>query len=361
MEHATISKSAALIALLVFLGLGVIEPIWHAEAAAPARPLNQADPQSQSQVTPPEPAALVRTYESSLSAYGRMRGRWTVQLETSKRDEAEKLAKSTAEWTVFRDHGRLRLIETMIVGNGQRVFDSFRLGTQLISVYPDGVVRGWLHPTAQDEVRQLSFALCSPCYGIIDGKWIPEFLRMAKLSVSAETLDGRPLYRLRGLTMEAKIEVWIDPSLDHAARRIRFDKRATDGDSTVRSRQFDATQFRLEKGHFVVAEATTTLAVGPQPVLSPFVVEKNVNGKLVRSPLQAARDKDGQVIMSQKRNTWTIKLRDIDFDPKWIDHDFQFARPIANGTKIEVQDAPDSNYVWKDGRIDLIAPDRVRK
>jgi hypothetical protein len=65
--------------------------------------------------------------------------------------------------------------------------------------------------------------------------------------------------------------------------------------------------------------------------------------------------------MSQKRNTWTITLRDIDFDPKWNDRDFQFARQIANGTKIEVQDAPDSNYVWKDGRIDLIAPDPVRK
>jgi CheY-like chemotaxis protein len=67
MEHATISKSAAVIALVVFLGLGVIEPIWHAEAAAPARPLNQADPQAPSQVTPPEPAALVRSYETSLA------------------------------------------------------------------------------------------------------------------------------------------------------------------------------------------------------------------------------------------------------------------------------------------------------
>jgi hypothetical protein len=355
MEHATISKSAAVIALVVFLGLGVIEPIRHAEAAAPATPLNQADPQAPSQVTPPEPAALVRSYETSLAAYGRMKGRWTVQLETSKRDEAEKLAKSTAEWTVFRDHGRLRLIETTTVENGQRVFESLRLGTQLISVYPSGVLLGWLHPSGQDKVGWLSSSLCSPCYGIIDRKWIPDFLRMAKLSVTAETLDGRPLYRLRGLTMDAKIEVWIDPSLDHAARRIRFDKRATEGDSTVRSRQFDVTRFRMEKGHVVVAEATTTLAVGPQPVLSPFVVEKIVNGKLVRSHLPA-RDKNDQVIMSQNRNTWTIKLRDIDFDPKWNDRDFQFARPIANGTKIEVQDARDSNYVWKDGRIELIAP-----
>jgi hypothetical protein len=130
MEHATISKSAVVIALVIFLGLGVIEPISNAEAAALARPLNQADPQAPSQITPPEPAALVRSYETSLAAYGRMKGRWTVQLETSKRDEAEKLPKSTVEWTVFRDHGRLKLIETTNVENGKRVFDSLRLGTQ---------------------------------------------------------------------------------------------------------------------------------------------------------------------------------------------------------------------------------------
>jgi hypothetical protein len=309
------------------------------------------------QVAPPDPATLIRNYETSLAPYRRMKGRWTIQLEKSE-PAGENSRKSTAEWAVFRDQDRLRLSEIRDSEQGRTVFDCVRQGKQLICVYPNGIVRGWLHPAAHDELGLLSASLCSACYGIIDGQWIPDFLRMAKTSVQADKLDGRPVYRLRGLTMHAKIELWIDPSLDFAARRIRFDKRATDDDSSVRSRQFDATRFRLEKGHSVVTEATTSLSVGPQPVLSPMAVEKIVNGKRTRIMLPA-KDENDNVIMSEKHHAWKITLRAIDFDPKWIDRDFELSRPIANGTKVEMQDARDSHYVWKDGRVALIAPDRV--
>jgi hypothetical protein len=359
MVCTTISKSAVALVLVVFLGLEVIELIDHAESAALARPITQTDPTAKSPVTPSDPATLVRNYETSLAPYSRIRGRWTVQLENLVPARKEKMAKSTAEWTVFRDNDRLRLFEIKDSEKGRAVFDCVLLGKQMISVSPNGIVRGWFHPSAQDKVGRLGLSLCSPCYGIIDGKWIPDFLRTAKLSMQADTLEGRPLYRLRGLTMHAKIELWIDPSLGYAARRVRFDKRATEGDSTVRLRQFDATRFRLEQGYNVVTEATATLTVGPQPVLSALAVEKIANGKRVLTHLPA-KDENGTVIMGQKRNTWKITLRDIDFDPKRIDRDFQISRPIANGTKLEMQDARDSNYVWKDGRIVLVAPDPVR-
>ena len=355
----TINKTAVAIMLAVCFGLGRFGPVCHAQAAALVRPIGQSHLLAQFQASPPEPATLIRSYEASLAPYSRMKGRWTVQLEKSEPAE-ENPRKSIAEWAVFRDQDRLRLLETRDSEKGHTVFDCVRQGKQLISVYPSGSVLGWLHPSVQDELDRLGSSLCSPCYGIIDGEWIPDFLRMAKTSMQADTLDGRPVYRLRGLTMHAKIELWIDPSLDYAARRTRFDKRATDGDSTVRSRQFDATRFRLEKGHSVVTEATTTLSVGPQPVLSPMAVEKIVNGKRVMTKLPA-KDQAGNVIMSQRRHAWKITLRDIDFDPKWIDRDFELSRPIANGTKVEMQDARDSNYVWKDGRIVLIAPGRGPK
>ncbi len=356
---ATISKSAAVLVLVVFLAMGVVQLIYHTEAAGPARAMSQTDPEARSQVTPPEPATLARSYETSMAAYSRMRGRWTVQREKSISDEEEKLPKSTAEWAVFRDHGRLRLSETTDSENGHEVFESLRRGEQLVYILADGSVRGRLQPSAQDELDHLSISLCSPCYGIIDCKWIPDFLRMAKLSVQAETLDGRPLYRLRGLTMDAKIELWIDPTIDNAARRIRFDKRASEADPTVRSLRFDATRFRLEKGHYVVTEATMTLTRGPQPVFSPMVVEKIVKGKRVKINLPA-KDQNGNVIVDQQRSTWKITLRDIDFDPRWTDRDFQFLRPIANGTRVGVPGGPHSNYVWKDGRV-VIAADRTSK
>jgi Flp pilus assembly protein CpaB len=473
MVCATISKSAAVIVLVIFLGLGVVELISHIEAAELARPMSQTEPEARSQVSPPEPATLVRSYERSLAPYSRMRGRWTLRLlkdepvangklapkgsgrgmaaliplgmraftiktpgiasgvagfvmrghkvdvlltmndvgandqtgggstttllqnvEISAVDQnidapAENkmdkdlrsvtllvtpqqakqldlgqnkgtlrlaLPKSSEEWVVFRDHDRVRVIKTTNSENGLAVFESMRQGKLLVSVYADGKVLGWLQPSAQQDSNQLGGSLCSPCYGIVDQEWIPDFLRTAKISVEAETLEGHPLYRLRGLTMDAKIDVWIDPSLNYAARRIRFNKRASEADPGIGSGQFDATRFRLEKGHYVVTEATTTWTVGPQPIFSPFVVEKMVKGKRVKTYLPAT-DKNGNVLMDQRRYTEKIMLRDIDFDPRWTDRDFQFSRPMTNGTTVEIQGAPDPNYVWKDGWVVLIAHD----
>ncbi len=507
MVCATMSKSAAVIVLVVFLGLGVVELISHIEAAESARPMSQTEPEARSQVSPPEPATLVRSYETSLAPYSRMRGRWTLRLlkdepvvngklapkgsgrgmaalipkgmraftirtpriapgvagfvmpgykvdvlltmndvrandqtgggstttllqnveisavdqnidapaenkmdkdlrsvtllvtpqqakqldlgqnkgtlrlalrnehdkddartrsatvtdlrfrpEKSKPDEEEKLPISSEEWAVFRDHDRMRVIKTTNSENGQAVFESIRQGKLLVSVFADGKVLGWLQPSAQQDSNPLGGSLCSPCYGIVDQEWIPNFLRTASISVQAETLEGHPLYRLRGLTMDAKIDVWIDPSLNYAARRIRFDKRASEADPGIRSGQFDATRFRLEKGHYVVTEATTTWTVGPQPIFSPFVVEKMVKGERVKAYVPAT-DKNGNVLMDQHRYTEKIMLRDIDFDPRWTDRDFQFSRPMTNGTRVEMQGAPDPNYVWKDGWVVLIAHD----
>ncbi len=352
MVRTTIGKSAALIKLVVFLGLGLIEPINQTEAAAQERPTSQPAPEARSRVSQPEPAALVRSYETSLAPYNRMKGRWTLHIEKSKPDEEVKHAESTEEWSVFRDPGRLRLVQTTDSDKGHEVFETLWQAEQQVSIFADGTILAWLQPSAQSKLDHLGGSPCATCYGIIDQKWIPDFLRTAKLTVQAVTLDKRPLYRLRGLTLDTKIEVWIDPALGYAARRIRFDKRASADDPTLRSHQFDATRFRLEKGHHVVAEATATWSVGPQPLFSSTVVEKN--GKHVAVDLPA-RDKDGNVIMlPERRYVYRIELRDIDFDPRWTDRDFQFSRPIANFTKVSMAGATEIELRlarWK-GRLD---------
>src|SRR5262249_16859694 len=159
-----------------------------------------------------------RSYEIYLAAYNRMRGRWIVQLEQPEPDGKPRLSRHTSEWTIFRDHGRLRLSETRDRGNVREVIELLRQPNQMVWPYPDGMILGRLQPSAQDDLDALSSSLCSPCYGITDGKSIPDFLRRAKTSVQAETLEGRSLYRLRGLTMDARLEVWIDPALGYAAR-----------------------------------------------------------------------------------------------------------------------------------------------
>jgi hypothetical protein len=353
MACTTISKSTTMITLAVLLTLGVIGPIHDTRTAELTGPVSQTEPEAHSQVIPPEPAALLRSYEINLAAYNRMRGRWTVRLEKSKRGEgAEERPEELTDWAVFRDHDRFRLFQNMVGVNGQEAFETLRQGRQMVSLRPDESVFGRLQPSAQDELDQLSGSPCSPCYGIIDSEWIPDFLRKAKISVQLDKLQGNSLYRLRGLTMDAKIELWIDPSLNYAARRIRFDKRASAADSTVRSRQFEVTGFRQVKGHYVVSEATTTLAVGPQPVSSPMVVDRTVKGKRVKVNLPA-KDENGDLIMDHRQATWKITLRDFDFDPSWTSRDFQFSRPIIDGTRVAVQGHPDTHFVWRDGRVVL--------
>ena len=354
MVRTTIGKSAGLIKLVAFLGLGLIEPTNLADAAAQERPISQPAPEARSQVAQPDAPALVRSYEASLAPYSRMQGRWILRIEKSKPDEEVKHPESTEEWSVFRDPGRLRLVQTTHIENRHEVFETLWQADQQVSIFASGTILAWLQPAAQSKLDQLGGSPCSTCYGIIDQKWIPDFLRTAKLTAQEVTLEGRRVYRLRGLTLNAKIEVWIDPSLGYTPRKIRFDKRASEDDPTLRSHQFDATRFRLEKGHHVVAEATASWSVGPQPLFSSTVVQKNGKNVAVDLP---ARDKDGNVIMlPERRYVYRIELRDIDFDPKWTDSDFQFSRPIANFTKVSMAGAAESNYVWLDGRVVLMPP-----
>ncbi len=174
--------------------------------------MSQTKPKDQSQLTTPEPTALVQRYEKSLAPYQRMKGRWTFQIEKSKPDEVQKHPEATEEWAVFRDRGRLRLVQTTDSEKGHEVFESLFQPEQEVSVFADGVILGWLKPSAQAETNMLGGSLCAPCYGFIDQKWIPDFLRTAKLSVQAETIDGHAVFRLRSLTLDTKIELWIDPA-----------------------------------------------------------------------------------------------------------------------------------------------------
>ena len=357
---ATLKRSAAAFLLIVSFGLGLAGLITHIQAADPAEPLTRTAPQEQTPLGPPVPATLVGRYETSLAAYNRMKGRWHVVLEEPEPGENPGPQVVTQEWTVLRDHDRSRLLKTENRGNARTFYESVRQANQWVSVYLDGTIFGRTQVSAQSDMEELGMADPSPCYGIIDQKWIPTFLRTSKVSARAETLDGHAVYLLRGDTMDAEIDLWLDPLLDYAARRVRFEKRASADDPTVRTRQFDATRFRKQHGRYLVTEANITFTRGPQPLFSAMVVRKLVDGKRVETrPL--ARDKSGNVIMvPQSRYVQKMTLLDLDFEPTLTDRDFQFLRPIAEGSKVHMKDARDANYVWKDGKAVLIASDPIR-
>src|SRR5262249_31894811 len=153
----TISRSTTVITPGALLTLVVAGLIQHNKAAELAGPVSQTGPEAQSQAIVPEPAALLRSYETSLAAYRRMRGRWTVQLEKIRRGNKEvNMSRENAEWAIFRDHDRFKLFQTMDSGNGREVFETLREGKQMVSALPDGTVLGWLQPSAQNEFDQLS-------------------------------------------------------------------------------------------------------------------------------------------------------------------------------------------------------------
>ena len=230
----------------------------------------------------------------------------------------------------------------------------FGKGKQWVDVRT-GTVFSRVQVSAQEDMEQLGMAASSPCYGIIGQKWIPTFLRMAKVSVRADTLEGREVYVLRGVTEDVEIDLWLDPSLEYAARRISFQKRASADDPTVHTHQFDAIRFQQKAGRYLVTEAIITFTRGPQPLFSPMIVEKVVDGKRVVTHPLAKDERGNVVIIPQARFVQKLTLLELDFDPKWADRDFQFSRPIANGTRVHMKDARDSNYVWNNGSIVLIA------
>ena len=157
------------------------------------------------------------------------------------------------------------------------------------------VMTGKLETDDDDLPQRLSLARSSPGFGIIDGNSIPAFLRKSKLSVQSATLDGTACLVLRGVRDNRDITVWLDPALNYVARRVLFDKRSTPSDLTIRTYQFDAKRFQYEASGPIVAEATCTLTIGPQPIFQSIGYVKVVNGKtIIESPLLPAKGRRRQ-------------------------------------------------------------------
>ena len=215
------------------------------------------------------------------------------------------------------------------------------------------VMTGKLETSENDLPERLSLARSSPGFGVIDGNSIPAFLRKSKLSVRSETLDGTACFALCGVRDDRDITVWLDPALNYVARRVLFNKWSTPSDLTIRTCQFDVKRFQNEASGPVVADATCTLTIGPQPIFQSVGFAKVVNGKtIIETPLLPAKGEDGKIIMQPARYCrWEIHTVACDLDPHFEDADFRMTVPIKNGTRISMSNAPMSQYVWKDGAV----------
>ncbi|HUE13456.1 MAG TPA: thioredoxin family protein, partial [Planctomycetaceae bacterium] len=235
---------------------------------------------------------------------------------------------------------------------GEKEF--LRTGKHWVAASNDSnVVMGKLETSEDDLPERVGLARSSPGFGVIDGKSIPAFLRKSKLSVQAETLDGNACFALRGVRDDRDITVWLDPALSYVARRLQFNKRSTLSDPTIRTCQFDVKRFQNQASGPVVAEATCSLTIGPQPIFQSVSYAKVVNGKTVfENPLIPAKDADGKSLMQPAQYIrWEIHTVVCDLDPHLKDADFRVTVPIKDGTRVSLSDAPTAKYVWKDGTI----------
>jgi len=335
---------AGAVAILVTLSLG----------ASPGGPGGTAERVETSQAPILEPSALLTRYESGLAPYIRMKGRWSVDVQDPPRGSGGRRRGGGEEWKILREGNRAWLAKAE--GDSTTLaYEAAKHGECWISIYPSGEVFSRVSPVARDDFEHLGMLPSSPSYGIIDQRWIPGFLRAAKLSAWAENLDGHSLSVLRGVDSDVQVAVWLDPGLGYVARRVRLDKKASEADPTVRTWQFDVIQFRKEGGHNVVGEATSTFIVGPQPLSNPRVVEKVVDGKGLRVH-EPARDDDGKVIMvAQRKHVVRVSLIELRFNPQETDeHKFRPRREITNGTTVHMKDDSLSRYEWRDGAAVLV-------
>ncbi len=343
------------VAVVVFVSAGAaVGGLVHLLQGA-ERPATQPKTEPVNQL--PEAIDLLAKYEQTLVPYNRMKGIWTANMSAWKEGEKPQLRDEVLEYTVLRDGDRARLLEkrTGLKKKSQRVWEeSLQKGKQWVQASNDSdVVLGKLETTEEDIPERLGLARSAPGFGMIDGKSIPAFLRQSKLSVQAETLDGHSCFALRGEHDDRDVTVWLDPELNYVARRVRFNKRSTPGDRTIRTCEFDVKKFQNQAGGPIVAEATCNLTIGPQPVFQPVSIAKVVNGKTVlEDPMLPAKGSDGKDIISPVQYCrWEIHTVACDFDPHLQDADFRMSVPINNGSRVDVSDRPLLHYVWKDGSI----------
>ncbi|MCP4541058.1 MAG: hypothetical protein GY832_28310 [Chloroflexi bacterium] len=297
----------------------------------------------------PDPLALLDKYEKTLLPYEEIRAEWRLKTYRLRANEKPELVGDEQNLTVLRKGRAAKtLVETINADRSQGVIEEInREGEHTFVLFPDGVASSMLKVPDGLFTERLSVVASTAAFGFIRGKEVIAFLRESELSAAADTLEGDPVHLVQGVLNGVEIKLWLDPSLDYIARRIRFH----DPQDLRTSREYEVQRFREEGTHFVAQEASVTDIFFPRPIMSPMVEEEMRDGEvaLVHKP---ATDESGRpIIASQESYLREIHLVSVDFDPQLVDGDFQLSQALPNGTKIEMQDAWQLDYIWKDGEI----------
>ena len=202
------------------------------------------------------------------------------------------------------------------------------------------VVGSELAPS-EEEFEHLVCALYySVLFGRLEGAgYLPETLRSMKLQTRLDTIDGKKVDVLSGVSKDLSLTLWLDPQCNYAARRIVLEKpreRAQFGE--VFMCQYDAKSLKQQGGTFVpisyrIANTTARGALPESQVIHGFRIRR-----------------DRTTPLSDIASVFEVTVRTLEVNPELSDSDFEPQTHVANGTRVLMADAPYLNYIWQDGK-----------
>jgi hypothetical protein len=354
------TDSGHLCAALLVLMVACNAATW---VAAPAVEQTMVDSAATSKSTSIDPIPLLDGYEKSLVPYQRFKIKW-IERNARLKEGNEPEWLNRIEQTLVRDRDRQRYTATWTnyndVGQSERNWeeDVLEEGKTGVSVHPGysgddphvPIVIGNLHVSDEDYLRSMRRGLPAD---IIRGIWIPAFLKGSKVSAHTDSLDGRPVEVLRGVSGDIEVTLWLDPALGHTPRKICYEKHSFTPNSPTEAIVYKVKRLEEKDGIFVPIEATETQHTGPHAAPGPAST-RLVNGKPVVQA-EPKKDKNGQIVMAPASTGLTeIELLEIQFNPKLTEDDFKISRPIPDGTKVSVPLATFARHVtyeWRQGKV----------
>lgn len=316
-----------------------------------------------------DPMALLRAYEKTLAPYQRFKATWVDRYARLEKGKEPEWIDRDDTWTLIRDGNRARSMVTHTSkkanpkgerqqGWQEEIWEKGKMEVSVHPPHPDPDMGNSNAPSVlyrpcvseDDFLRSLRFVPAS--LGIIDDKWIPDFLRKSKLSAERSTFDGHPVEVLRGVSGKIEMSLWLDPAIGHIPRKITCDNRNSTLFSPTTERVYEVKRFAERNGVLTPAETLETDHWGERAA-EVCVAIRVENGKqvLVQTPM---KDEQGKIAMRPPCDGLTeIKLVDIQFHPTLTDEDFKISKPIPDGTKVTNTEeyAPHVTYEWQQGKV----------
>lgn len=159
-----------------------------------------------------------------------------------------------------------------------------------------------------------------------------------KLVGRYDTIDGLDVVELQGTSEDVSLTMWIAPSLNYALKKIEYRPSIPDN-------------VTAEDVNRVPSHTLYVSVFNQFKKLADNYVPQQIDVHFVASGYHL---RDGKVHPSPR------KPIDAKFDVSWSvevvsaplsDDDFKVSMEIPDGTRVQMDDAPSLNYVWRNGEV----------